>query len=1061
MITIISVFIILLCTDVSGQFPPVEVCEEHNYCMFINDINNITVLAYNCIWTCLTKYSENLQQCITWWTSKYCITLAENWISELSNTNMILPMQQTYYPSMQNYMQLTTTFNQWLAYIWSVAAEYCQCSGVLTPLPIVAGQIGQYDFDFSCSWAPYGVSPMGNFCSGNKTTMYAPTHISVCASESKFGMVDSNPYLTVAMKAPTNGSNPTCYEGMCYLVYDWEMCVYCNDSVGTLPCEVNNIENVSQSTCSKSSTNNSLVFQLSPNSVLPNCVICQFRGACPPVTGEPSPKTVTIFDHIRPFSRLLIAHGFPWSTDNSTVIYNTDTDGLSSFVVRDVYNGYDRYIDYDSFGEVLRKQSPFCIDWIGQYNYTLEQPCTVSPERGNCISQTTNNQGKKQILYSIGASKFGQILCLPFWDIVVVTFENVQAESWNFVIMGYASSAKPKIICQVNVSSPAVAFDWQRFHQNGKANFFVINNENMIQMLSLDVETQTCLFGNTLKFNLSNLNVKIMSADWTYLYFTDGQYLQMLDYQEMSFSTVKVTLKNPQDVDEALVVQPSGMYDLVHITDLKAFLPEERPFAPVECVFPVCENISNYQMINDNTFAFTVAIKWNSTVPCYNASKPPVILTITNYLQFSPNASSVQTKLTRNENIQFKIAGLNPGEWYNLTVSVLPAVIASAYNASPSTILLLYQANFKPFNKTQYWPFAILAVVVVVVVGLMVFYYKQIKPVLRMIDKLSRICSHDISWIKVIGSGHFGEVWLGSLHQESKGKERDVALKEPSNSEAKRCLLEEAILLSSLNHDNIIKVFGICMQGGNPFKIMLDYNHRFQDVVLVFEYMNGESCKLYFVKNYNTIALQSVLLIAKDILKACVHLETVGYVHRDIAARNVLLKLNKSKNIELAKLADFGLAKDISGYGVYKPLKNEIFPRRITAPEGWRGEFTNKSDVWSFGIFVWEMFAILTNGAEVCAYEHIQETELETEICEHHNLLDKPHKCPQKLYDLLRKMWDPDQRHRPSFTELLASNCFDASTYPEEENFHPGNYQEPSSYNWQIDSDYVQRSVPQ
>ncbi|PVD26252.1 hypothetical protein C0Q70_13922 [Pomacea canaliculata] len=132
------------------------------------------------------------------------------------------------------------------------------------------------------------------------------------------------------------------------------------------------------------------------------------------------------------------------------------------------------------------------------------------------------------------------------------------------------------------------------------------------------------------------------------------------------------------------------------------------------------------------------------------------------------------------------------------------------------------------------------------------------------------------------------------------------------------------------------------------------------------------------------------------------------YVHRDLAARNVLLHYNK-----VVKVCDFGLSRDIFNDNQYKKLTNGKLPLKWMAIESLRDRvFTTQSDVWSFGILLWE---IVTMGAS--PYPNIALADLYYVLSNNYRM-DKPSNCSNELYAMMRSCWMEEPLDRPSFTEL-------------------------------------------
>ena len=142
------------------------------------------------------------------------------------------------------------------------------------------------------------------------------------------------------------------------------------------------------------------------------------------------------------------------------------------------------------------------------------------------------------------------------------------------------------------------------------------------------------------------------------------------------------------------------------------------------------------------------------------------------------------------------------------------------------------------------------------------------------------------------------------------------------------------------------------------------------------------------------------------------HIANHRFVHKDLAARNILL----APNLDL-KIANLGLCRDIYK-AEYFAFRQQVIPLRWMSPEAvLEEEYTTKSDVWAFGCFVYEVFSLGD-----LPFKHRGDEEVFKAV---HNgdcaLTDRPVSCPQELWDLVGKCMDLDPAQRPTFTELCTS----------------------------------------
>ncbi|KAG8004507.1 Protein-tyrosine kinase 2-beta [Nibea albiflora] len=256
------------------------------------------------------------------------------------------------------------------------------------------------------------------------------------------------------------------------------------------------------------------------------------------------------------------------------------------------------------------------------------------------------------------------------------------------------------------------------------------------------------------------------------------------------------------------------------------------------------------------------------------------------------------------------------------------------------------------------------------------------------------ISRDDVVVGRILGEGFFGEVHEG-VYKSPTGERISVAIKtcKDCSADVKEKFLSEAGLMKNLDHPHIVRLIGVIEV--DPVWIVMEL------------YQHGELGN-YLVEQQYILTSTTLILYCLQICKALAYLEGLNMVHRDIAVRNVLVA-----SPECVKLGDFGLSRYIDEQEYYKASISRL-PIKWMAPESINfRRFTTSSDVWMFGVCVWEIFSMaqqpffwLENGQVI--------NQLESGI-----RLPKPQLCPPTIYSLLTRCWAYEPNSRPSFSQLV------------------------------------------
>ncbi|XP_057388254.1 focal adhesion kinase 1 isoform X6 [Balaenoptera acutorostrata] len=258
---------------------------------------------------------------------------------------------------------------------------------------------------------------------------------------------------------------------------------------------------------------------------------------------------------------------------------------------------------------------------------------------------------------------------------------------------------------------------------------------------------------------------------------------------------------------------------------------------------------------------------------------------------------------------------------------------------------------------------------------------------------------------RCIGEGQFGDVHQGA-YTSPENPALAVAIKTCKNctsDSVREKFLQEALTMRQFDHPHVVKLVGVITE--NPVWIIMELCTL------------GELRSFLQVRKYS-LDLASLILYAYQLSTALAYLESKRFVHRDIAARNVLVSSN-----DCVKLGDFGLSRYMEDSTYYKASKGKL-PIKWMAPESINfRRFTSASDVWMFGVCMWE---ILMHGVK--PFQGVKNNDVIGRI-ENGERLPMPPNCPPTLYSLMTKCWAYDPSRRPRFTELKAQ----LSTILEEE----------------------------
>ncbi|XP_061117864.1 fibroblast growth factor receptor 1-A isoform X2 [Conger conger] len=270
---------------------------------------------------------------------------------------------------------------------------------------------------------------------------------------------------------------------------------------------------------------------------------------------------------------------------------------------------------------------------------------------------------------------------------------------------------------------------------------------------------------------------------------------------------------------------------------------------------------------------------------------------------------------------------------------------------------------------------------------------------------------------KPLGEGCFGQVVMGEalgLDKEKPNRVTKVAvkmLKSDATEKDLSDLISEMEMMKIIGkHKNIINLLGACTQDG-PLYVIVEYASKGN----LREYLRArrppgmEYCYNPDQVPVENMSIKDLVSCAYQVARGMEYLSSKKCIHRDLAARNVLVTEDN-----VMKIADFGLARDIHHIDYYKKTTNGRLPVKWMAPEALFDRiYTHQSDVWSFGVLLWEIFTL--GGSP---YPGVPVEELFKLLKEGHRM-DKPSTCTHELYMMMRDCWHAVPSQRPTFKQLV------------------------------------------
>ncbi|KAI5098214.1 insulin-like growth factor 1 receptor precursor [Silurus meridionalis] len=272
------------------------------------------------------------------------------------------------------------------------------------------------------------------------------------------------------------------------------------------------------------------------------------------------------------------------------------------------------------------------------------------------------------------------------------------------------------------------------------------------------------------------------------------------------------------------------------------------------------------------------------------------------------------------------------------------------------------------------------------------------------------VAREKITLSRELGQGSFGMVYEGIAKGVVKDEpETRVAIKTVNESASMRERIEflnEASVMKEFNCHHVVRLLGVVSQG-QPTLVIMELMTRGD----LKSYLRSLRSKQQGSCSQALPPLKKMIQMAGEISDGMAYLNANKFVHRDLAARNCMVAEDFT-----VKIGDFGMTRDIYETDYYRKGGKGLLPVRWMSPESLKdGVFTTNSDVWSFGVVLWEIATLAEQPYQGMSNEQVLRFVMEG------GLLDKPDNCPDMLFELMRMCWQYNPKMRPSFLEIISS----------------------------------------
>lgn len=438
---------------------------------------------------------------------------------------------------------------------------------------------------------------------------------------------------------------------------------------------------------------------------------------------------------------------------------------------------------------------------------------------------------------------------------------------------------------------------------------------------------------------------------------------------------------------------------------------------------PVADNVRDFTILRDNTNSSsnTVPLTWkapsdpNSVIVSYR-----IYYHIIDADHSLPIPRCITAKEFHERNGIFTLKIIEEG---NYSIQVQAFSMAGEGNLTPPQYIQMKAANY-----TVHIVLGVLSVVALFV-GVVWYYCYKMKKQKEENMKLFASVNPDyvtmsytpdeweiprdrIKQMTELGQGSFGMVYEGLVKLKDSDEELQCAIKtvnENATDRERMNFLQEASVMKAFDTHHVVRLLGVVSRG--------------QPILVVMELMARGDLKGY-LRSHRPDAevpingeipqpptLKRILQMAIEIADGMAYLTHKKFVHRDLAARNCMVADDLT-----VKIGDFGMTRDIYETDYYRKGNKGLLPVRWMSPESLKdGVFTSSSDIFSYGVVLWEMATLASQPYQGLSNDQVLRYVIDGGV------MERPENCPDKLYDMMRECWQHRPLNRPTFIEIVTS----------------------------------------